>query len=78
MGWEKPDPRNYADCLSALGVVPERAIHVGDSFQSDCRGAEAAGLAGAVLMLNGKEAPSEHSGATIHHLSNLLGLLGIG
>lgn len=77
VGWEKPDPRIFADCTDALGVLPQRVIHVGDSLNADIRGAEAAGLGGSVLMLNGKKPPPGHEGPVIHRLSQLPGLLGI-
>lgn len=42
-GMAKPDPRLFQEALSALGVAPEEAVHVGDS-EADLRGAEAAGV----------------------------------
>jgi putative hydrolase of the HAD superfamily len=40
----KPDPMIFRIALERLGVVPERALHIGDSA-SDREGARAAGLA---------------------------------
>lgn len=42
-GHAKPDPRLFKEALSALGVAPEEAVHVGDS-EADLLGAEAAGV----------------------------------
>lgn len=42
-GVAKPDPALFQEALSALGVAPEEAVHVGDS-EADLKGAEAAGV----------------------------------
>ncbi len=42
-GVAKPDPALFREALSALGVAPEEAVHVGDS-EADLLGAEAAGV----------------------------------
>jgi HAD superfamily hydrolase (TIGR01509 family) len=42
-GAAKPDPRPFLAALKQLGVVPERALHIGDSA-SDEEGARAAGM----------------------------------
>ena len=44
VGFEKPDPRIFEIALRALGVAPERTIHVGDSARADVAGAIAAGV----------------------------------
>lgn len=44
VGVEKPDGRIFAEALSRLGVLPERALHVGDSRLEDVEGAEAVGM----------------------------------
>ena len=44
VGHEKPDPRIFEIALRALGVAPERTIHVGDSARADVAGAIAAGV----------------------------------
>jgi len=40
----KPRPEAFHHVLDRLGVTPERAAHVGNSLDSDVRGAKAAGL----------------------------------
>jgi putative hydrolase of the HAD superfamily len=44
VGVEKPDPRIFHLALDRLGVVPERAIYVGDLLSIDARGARAASM----------------------------------
>jgi putative hydrolase of the HAD superfamily len=43
-GVRKPDPRVFLEALGRLGVAPARALHVGDSRDTDAAGAEAAGI----------------------------------
>ncbi len=44
VGVAKPDPAIFALALDAVGVEAARAVHVGDTFQYDVRGARAAGI----------------------------------
>jgi putative hydrolase of the HAD superfamily len=44
VGVAKPDPAIFLQALDALGVPPERAIHVGDTPAADIAGARAAGV----------------------------------
>ncbi|MCU1452618.1 MAG: hypothetical protein JWN46_764 [Acidimicrobiales bacterium] len=44
VGVAKPDPRIFEIALDLVGIAPERAIHVGDAYQYDVRGARAAGV----------------------------------
>ncbi len=44
VGISKPDPRIFALAIEALGVAPERTIHVGDTPAADVEGARAAGI----------------------------------
>ena len=45
----KPDPEPFRRALRALSVDPERAVHVGNSRESDVAGARAAGVRSAWL-----------------------------
>jgi putative hydrolase of the HAD superfamily len=45
----KPDPEPFERALGALGVDPERAVHVGNSHRSDVAGGRAAGVRAAWL-----------------------------
>ncbi|HEV7365142.1 MAG TPA: HAD-IA family hydrolase [Gemmatimonadales bacterium] len=44
VGLEKPDSRIFRAALDALGVLPEEALYVGDLYEIDVLGAQAAGL----------------------------------
>lgn len=44
VGVAKPDPRIFELALDVVGVTADRAIHVGDAYQYDVRGARAAGV----------------------------------
>ncbi len=43
VGFEKPDPRIFHYAAAALGVGPDEAVHVGDLYSVDVKGARAAG-----------------------------------
>lgn len=59
IGITKPDPRIFAVALERLGVGPEEAVMVGDSFRSDVEGAEAAGIRAVWLDRFGESTASE-------------------
>ena len=44
VGIEKPDPRIFQAALQALHVAPEEALYVGDLYEVDVLGAQAAGI----------------------------------
>ena len=44
VGWEKPHREIFQHATAAVGVLPERALHIGDSLQADVQGAAHAGL----------------------------------
>jgi putative hydrolase of the HAD superfamily len=44
VGVAKPDPRIFELALELAGTTADRAIHVGDAYQYDVRGARAAGV----------------------------------
>jgi putative hydrolase of the HAD superfamily len=48
-GASKPDRRIFEEALRLAAVRPAEGLHVGDSVENDCRGAEGAGM-GAVLI----------------------------
>jgi putative hydrolase of the HAD superfamily len=52
MGVTKSHPQAYLHTLRALGVRPSETLHVGDSPETDIRGAHAAGLHAALLLEN--------------------------
>ena len=44
VGVAKPDPRIFELALATVGATADRAIHIGDAYQYDVRGARAAGV----------------------------------
>lgn len=44
VGVSKPDPRIFEVALERLGVVPDEAVMIGDSWAADVAGARAAGI----------------------------------
>jgi FMN phosphatase YigB (HAD superfamily) len=44
VGVGKPDPKVFQATLDALGLAPERILHIGDSVHYDVRGAAAVGM----------------------------------
>lgn len=65
----KPDSQPFRRGLSALGVDPSDAVHVGDSAESDAAGALEAGL-GAVLV--GADRPAPNDAVRVPSLTALL------
>ncbi len=55
-GVEKPDAEIFHHALSAAGVAPEEAIHVGDNIRDDVEGAEAVGIRGILIDRTGARA----------------------
>ncbi|MEN2981185.1 MAG: HAD family hydrolase [Thermus sp.] len=58
-GYVKPRPEAFQVALSALGVAPEEALHVGDLPQTDIRGAFATGYPWAVQYVGLREVNGE-------------------
>jgi putative hydrolase of the HAD superfamily len=46
---EKPSPKIFHAALRTAGVAPHEALHVGDAYEEDVRGAHAAGLKALLL-----------------------------
>ncbi|MFD3004282.1 HAD family hydrolase [Thermus tengchongensis] len=67
-GVAKPDPRLFQEALSALGVAPEEAVHVGDS-EADLLGARGAGVR--PLLFD----PSGENPEALHRLEAVLDYL---
>jgi putative hydrolase of the HAD superfamily len=49
VGFEKPSPRIFELALDGLGATPSEAVHVGDQYLADVKGAEAAGIKAILL-----------------------------
>jgi putative hydrolase of the HAD superfamily len=65
-GIGKPDPRAFGAALDLLGISPEHAVMVGDSWERDVTGALAAGLR-AVWISQGRSAPGSPPGVEFAH-----------
>ena len=66
VGFEKPDPRIFRLASERVGVSPEKMVHVGDDYEADYLGAEAAGLKGVLLDRKGT-----YRGKTVRRISKL-------
>ena len=53
VGVEKPDVKIFQAALRVSGVSPQETVHVGDSYEEDVRGAEAAGIR--AILINRKD-----------------------
>ena len=71
----KPDAAIFEYALNAVGVSPEEAVHVGDSFEADIMGAHATGIR--AILLDRDETQTGQWGETIQTLHALPNLLGI-
>jgi HAD superfamily hydrolase (TIGR01549 family) len=70
-GSSKPDPGIFLRALETLGVAPGRALHIGDTEETDGAGARAAGID--VRILHRGAAPA--AAGTITALTDVLALL---
>jgi HAD superfamily hydrolase (TIGR01509 family) len=72
VGLYKPDPRAFAALLERLRTTPDRALFVGDSYETDIVGADAAGIASAWIRADGTPPP----GAVVpmYEFSSVLGV----
>jgi HAD superfamily hydrolase (TIGR01549 family) len=64
IGIGKPDPAVFLRAAELLGVAPEHAVMVGDSWERDITGALAAGVR-AVWISHGRTAPASHPNVTV-------------
>jgi len=44
VGWVKPHPRPFEQCLEQLGIIPKQAVYVGDNWLADVQGAKRLGM----------------------------------
>ncbi|HEY2868016.1 MAG TPA: HAD family hydrolase [Gaiellales bacterium] len=70
-GSSKPDTGIFHAALAALGVAPERALHVGDTEETDGVGARAAGIDVRIVDRGGRAGGAD----TITALTDVLDLL---
>jgi putative hydrolase of the HAD superfamily len=69
-GLRKPNPELFKKGVDALGVRPEDALFVGDSFEKDVKGAEAAGMRG--IQIDRNENPQDRSMQNLREILSIL------
>ncbi len=69
-GCEKPHPAIFQQALEALHARPERALHIGDSYQSDVLGARGVGMD--ALWLDRQQKGGHPDCRSIHDLNEVL------
>jgi HAD superfamily hydrolase (TIGR01549 family) len=75
-GKTKPDPSIFHAALERLGVAPEEAAMVGDSWEDDIAGARAIGMAAYLVDREGRHLDRPESLPDLDALRPLLGLAG--
>jgi len=69
-GRAKPAPGIFLQALDAIGVAPQRALHVGDNYEADVEGADMAGVTG--LLIRRDTGIAVDSARAIRRLDELL------
>jgi HAD superfamily hydrolase (TIGR01509 family) len=72
VGMEKPDPAIFQAALDALGVAPGEALYVGDLYEVDVVGAQAAGMEAVLLTECDQPGRGCRTAPSIHDLVNIL------
>ncbi|MFB6361805.1 MAG: HAD family hydrolase, partial [Halobacteriales archaeon] len=67
----KPDPEPFRTVLEALGVPPDRTVHIGNSLESDVAGANAAGVTSVWLEHDSHPPAAVEPDYTVGSLSEL-------
>lgn len=70
-GASKPSAKIFEEALRRAGVQPHEAVHIGDSFEDDIKGARAAGLDAILIERHPGHRQLDHV-KTIHDLQELL------
>jgi putative hydrolase of the HAD superfamily len=75
-GFSKPHPKIFEEALRRMGVLPQEAVHIGDSLEDDVSGAVGAGLEAIFIDRHDPEGTRHHTipekVRIIRHLSELL------
>jgi putative hydrolase of the HAD superfamily len=71
-GASKPNPKIFEEALRRAGVPPEEAVHIGDSFEDDIKGARGVGM-NAILIERHPQHRKIQDVPTIHDLKELMG-----
>jgi len=72
VGFQKPDERIFLKGLADLNVLPAEAVHVGDLFEADVIGAQAAGITPILVDRDGRY--PDANCLTIKNVGELKGL----
>jgi putative hydrolase of the HAD superfamily len=72
VGRAKPDPRIFLRGLELAGVPASEAVHVGDSVDSDLRGARAAGVRAVLVQRRGEPPAGVEAVRTLAEVPGLL------
>jgi putative hydrolase of the HAD superfamily len=79
IGARKPHPRVYDAVLAKVGIAPERALFVGDTWACDVEGPRTAGLQPVYIRRPhfgpDTTAPADHQEQDVHRATDLRGLL---
>jgi HAD superfamily hydrolase (TIGR01549 family) len=78
VGFQKPHQGIFQHALDALNAVPERSLHVGDSYRADIFGARRMGMDAVLIDRQGNDAArvrEEHGDPSLHVVHDLFGLL---
>lgn len=54
VGYEKPNPKIFAEALKKIRIMPHHAVHVGDTYETDIVGARLAGVYPILLDRTGR------------------------
>ena len=78
VGFQKPHKGIFQHALDSLGVAPDRALHIGDSYRADVMGARRMGIDAMLIDRNGSDparARDEHQDPGLTVVADLYGLL---
>ena len=84
VGFQKPHQGIFQHALDSLGVAPERALHIGDSYRADVIGARRMGISPVLIDRGGgdparvREENDDPDLPIVSDLYGLLDLLGVG
>lgn len=71
-GASKPSPKIFEEALKRANVKPQEAVHIGDSFEDDIKGARGVGIHAILIERHPKHRKLEEV-PTIHDLKELMG-----
>jgi putative hydrolase of the HAD superfamily len=75
VGHEKPDRRIFEEALRVSGAERSRAVHVGNDYTADVRGAAGCGIDAVFVNRTGDDSPAPEAVAVIPDLGALPGIV---